>query len=104
MAESFAKVPDIITFVTGAANVATKVNIPNAGRKVTVFFVTDPGKIAIDGVDTDPIDAAHATVDADRYFEMAVDQDADERGKGPAAVYVATAAGGTTVKAIVEAL
>lgn len=103
MAEFFPAVPGMITFTTGGANVATQLNMPNNTRRLTLFFVTDPGKVATAGTDGGAIDAAHATVEADRYFAIFVDRDPQEGGKGPASAFIATAAGGTTVRAICEA-
>lgn len=103
MAQSFAGNPDIIRFQLGAGDVLTRLDFPNATRKVTVFFETNAGKVATTGSDGQAIGAAFASVDADSYWSMCVDQDADERGRGPASIYLASAVGSTWVVAIATA-
>lgn len=103
--KSFATVPDIIVFTLGNANIATLVKIPNYGRKVSLYFVTNAGKFAFKGDDNTTINAAHAPVDvANAWFVVSVDSDALEGGKGPRNLLVASAVGGTVVHMLVEAL
>ena len=103
MANSFSGVPDIITFTLGGSDVATKVNVPNNGRKVTLYFVTNPGKFAHTGTDAAAIDSAHMLVRADEPYEVWLDQDTLDQGKGPGELYVAAAIASTVVRLHVEA-
>lgn len=104
MAESFTAVPQIIRFQLGGIDVATKLNVPNAGRRVTLYFETNAGKVATSGTDAVAIGTTVAPVVANNYWAIGVDKDADARGKGPAPLYVASPVADTWVVAIVEAL
>lgn len=104
MAESFAGVPDVISFQTGASNVLTRVDFPNAARRVRVLFTTNAGKIATVGTDGAAIGAAAFWgAPAGQEVTVFVDRDASEGGRGPASLYVTSATGSTTVTMLCEA-
>jgi len=100
MAESFPSVPGVITFTMGGSNVATELNLPNACRRVRLHFITNAGKVATEGTDAAAIDAAHMLVTNDVDYDIWVDRDTADGGKGPAPIYVASATGSTVVRAL----
>jgi hypothetical protein len=104
MAQSFAGVPDVITFQTGASDVLTRVDFPNAARRVRMVFTTNAGKIATVGTDGAAIGAAPFwTAAAGAEVSVFVDRDGSEGGRGPASLYVTSATGTTTVTMLCEA-
>jgi hypothetical protein len=102
MSAAVPSVPGLAVVVLGGVDVATEITFPNRTRRATVFFETDDGKVAFSGTDGAAIDAAHATVTADQYWMVLIDRDG-HGGKGPASLFLATSAGGTTVRVIAEA-
>ena len=100
MAQPISTLPGDITFVTGAASVATAIVPPPGTKTVTVYFATDPGLVTTEGADADsPINAARGPVVADSYFVVNVGPRQDGLMSH---VMVATAAGGSTVYARAE--
>ena len=104
MAESFSTVPGVLTFQTGGIDVLTRVDFPNAARKVRIVFTASDGKIATEGTDGAPIGAAaYWKAVADTEVEVFVDRDASEGGKGPASLYLTSGAATVTVTLLCEA-
>jgi len=104
MAESFTGLPGIGSFVTGLADAVTRIDFPNAARRVRLVFSTNAGKVATEGTDGAAIGAApFFTVAADSEWSMFIDRDASEGGRGPASIYVTSAVATTTVTMMCEA-
>ena len=102
MAESFASCPGVLAFTLGGIDVATRVDFPNAARRVRLQFVTNAGKVATSGTDGAAIAATNYPVAADTDWALVVDRDG-EGGRAPASIYVASGVAATVVLAICEA-
>ena len=92
--------PDSGSFVVGAANVATRLDIPPGPDLLSLFFATDPGQLAFRGEDGVAIDATAVPQPANNWWEFRLDK--VPQRKRVASVFVATAVGGTTVAWLLE--
>jgi hypothetical protein len=86
----------------GGVDVATEVTFPNWCRRATMYFFTNAGKVATVGSHGNPIDANFAPVVANDYWNIFVDRDPNEGGKGPASLFLASGTAGTVVLVIAE--
>jgi hypothetical protein len=104
MAESFSSVPGVLSFQTGAIDVLTRVDFPNAARRVRILFSASDGKIATEGSDGAAIGAAPFwTATADTEVSIFVDRDGSEGGRGPASLYLTSGSATVTVTLLCEA-
>lgn len=104
MAESFPGVPGVITFQTGGVDVLTRVDFPNAARRVRMTFTTNAGKVTTSGTDGGALGAgAFYSVAAGTDWTMFVDRDGSEGGRGPASIFVTSGVATTTVTLMCEA-
>lgn len=100
MAQSFSQPPDVKKITLGGSNVATQLNFPNNARRVRMYFETNAGKVATTGTDGGAIDAAHMLVANDTDYDVWVDRDTQDGGRGPASLYIASATGSTVVRVL----
>ena len=87
--------PYIQRFATGSANVLTEINLPPGGRKVTLVFETNAGKLAHTGTDGGALGSAdffHVPANAPLEIVYGMGISAD----GGALSLFATSATGTT--------
>lgn len=89
MAETLTGFVAPLSFAVGAADVATKVNIPSFTTAIWVQFLGANGKIAYSGTDGGAITANNFMLAADELVQL--------QHRGDAAIYVASATAGTTV-------
>lgn len=102
MSQSFPSCPGVLSFTLGGIDVATRIDFPNAARRVRLQFVTNAGKVATQGTDGAAIDATNYPVAPDADWALVVDRDG-EGGRSPASIFIASGVAATAVLAICEA-
>jgi hypothetical protein len=85
----------------GAANVLTRVDLPERARRFTVQSIGVDCKIAWSGTDGQAIGAAYMTLPSDNLVEIVV-EDGKETVDGGRSIYLASEAGGNVVEVLAE--
>lgn len=102
MAETFLRpLPDVKRITLGAIDVLTEIELPSDTGKVSVQFITNPGKVAFTGEDEELIGSHYASVTNDAWFQINWSP-LNLRNTGRTSVYLAGDVDDTVVEVLVE--
>jgi hypothetical protein len=93
-ATTFSDVPQVKTVTLGTSNTASQFTKPAGANKATVYFDTNPGKLAFTGTDGSAIGAHYMPIPADTLVEVPL--------VSGAALFLASATASTVVHVSME--
>ena len=92
--------PYIQRVTLGSSNMLTEIKLPAKGRKVTILWETNAGKLAHTGTDTAAIGTEFFTVPADSAIEIVYSMGVSAGSE--LSLYAASATGSTVICVLLE--